>query len=61
MGLCVNVIFASRVMLMDVTIFLEVVFIFLVKHRTSKMYIEVTVRTLFSLNFCLHDSSFSDQ
>ena len=37
--------------------FLRLTLYFLVKHRTSKMYIKVTVRALFSLNFCLYDSS----
>ena len=29
---------------------------FFLKHKTSKVYIEVTVRILLSLNFCLQDS-----
>jgi len=31
---------------------------FFMKHKTSKIYSEVTVRILFSLNFCLQDSRF---
>ena len=27
------------------------------QHKTTKIYIEVTVRITFSLNFCLYDSS----
>ena len=46
-----KVIFASRVMFMDLTILSKVSLIFFfMKHKTSKMYIDVTVRILFSLN-----------
>ena len=31
---------------------------FFMKHKTSKTYVDVTVRILFSLNFCLQDSYF---
>jgi len=57
MRLSVKVIFTSHVMFMNFTVFLRSPLCFLMKHRTSKMYIEVTVRILLSLNFCLQDSS----
>jgi len=42
-------------MFIDLAVLLIYLFM---KHITSKLYIEVTVRILFSLNFCLKDSYF---
>jgi len=56
-----KIIFASRIMFMDLTILRKVslihVFLFM-KYKTSKTYIRVTVRILFSINVCLQDSYF---
>jgi len=54
----VKVIFASCIMLMDFTIFLKATLILFYETKNYRLYTEVTVRILFSLNFCPHDSYF---